>query len=45
MKMGYMEDEHPPATLDAMRRIKAAFDPANLFNPGKVLRARTLVSE
>jgi D-lactate dehydrogenase (cytochrome) len=38
MKMGYMEDEHPPATLEAMRRIKAAFDPLNLFNPGKVLR-------
>ena len=23
--------------IDAMRKVKAAFDPANLFNPGKVL--------
>jgi D-lactate dehydrogenase (cytochrome) len=38
MKMGYMQDEHPPATLQAMRQIKHAFDPRNLMNPGKVLR-------
>ena len=38
MKMSYMEEEHAPPALDAMRRIKAIFDPANLFNPGKVLR-------
>ena len=30
-KIAYMEYEH-----DLMRRIKAAFDPQNLFNPGKV---------
>ena len=35
-KMAYMEAEHGPAALDLMRRIKAAFDPMNLFNPGKV---------
>ena len=31
-----MEDEHGRAALDLMRRVKAAFDPQNLFNPGKV---------
>ncbi len=35
-KMAYMEEEHGLAALDLMRRIKAAFDPMNLFNPGKV---------
>ncbi len=31
-----MEDGHGPEALDLMRRIKAAFDPMNIFNPGKV---------
>jgi D-lactate dehydrogenase (cytochrome) len=35
-KMAYMEEEHGAAALDLMRRVKAAFDPRNLFNPGKV---------
>ena len=35
-KIAYMEDEHGPSALDLMRRVKAAFDPQNLFNPGKV---------
>jgi FAD/FMN-containing dehydrogenase len=34
--MAYMEDEHGPAALDLMRRVKAAFDPKNIFNPGKI---------
>jgi D-lactate dehydrogenase (cytochrome) len=38
-KMAYMEEEHGLAALDLMRRIKAAFDPMNLFNPGKVFYA------
>ena len=38
-KIAYMEDEHGPAALDLMRRVKAAFDPRNLFNPGKVFAA------
>jgi D-lactate dehydrogenase (cytochrome) len=38
-KIAYMEDEHGAPALDLMRRIKAAFDPQNLFNPGKVLPA------
>lgn len=27
----------PPIGIDLMRRIKAAFDPANIMNPGKVI--------
>jgi D-lactate dehydrogenase (cytochrome) len=38
-KMAYMEEEHGPAALDLMRRVKASFDPQNLFNPGKVFFA------
>ena len=37
-KIQYMEEEYPAATLDLMRRIKQAFDPENLLNPGKILR-------
>ena len=35
-KIAFMEDEHGAATMDLMRRVKAAFDPQNLFNPGKI---------
>jgi D-lactate dehydrogenase (cytochrome) len=38
MKIGYLEEEHGSVALDAMRKIKAIFDPNNIFNPGKVLR-------
>ena len=38
MKIPYLEIEHGEATLDLMRRIKVAFDPQNLFNPGKIFR-------
>jgi D-lactate dehydrogenase (cytochrome) len=37
-KAPYLEEEHPPATLDLMRRVKLAFDPRNLMNPGKIFR-------
>jgi len=37
-KIPYLEVEHAPETLDLMRRIKATFDPMNLFNPGKIFR-------
>jgi len=36
-KMKYLLDEHPAATLDAMRAIKRAFDPLNIMNPGKII--------
>ncbi len=35
----YMEEEHGAAAIDLMRRVKAWFDPENLFNPGKVFYA------
>ena len=38
-KIAYMEDEHGAPTVDLMRRVKAAFDPQNLFNPGKIFAA------
>jgi D-lactate dehydrogenase (cytochrome) len=37
-KIGYLEVEHAPEALDLMRRVKASFDPTNMFNPGKILR-------
>lgn len=40
-KRGYMTLVHGPAELDAMRRVKAAFDPRGLLNPGKVLPDET----
>ena len=34
----YLEIEHGPDVLDMMRSLKAALDPQNLFNPGKIFR-------
>jgi D-lactate dehydrogenase (cytochrome) len=38
-KREYMEEEHGPIAIALMRRVKASFDPQNLFNPGKVFYA------
>jgi D-lactate dehydrogenase (cytochrome) len=35
-KREYLELEHGAAGVDLMRRVKRAFDPKGLFNPGKV---------
>jgi len=35
-KMDYLREEHGDA-IDFMRRIKAAFDPDNIMNPGKIV--------
>jgi len=37
-KIAFLEIERDAAALDLMRRIKLAFDPQNLFNPGKIFR-------
>jgi D-lactate dehydrogenase (cytochrome) len=36
-KIDFLEAEHGPA-VEAMRRLKRAFDPDNILNPGKILR-------
>jgi glycolate oxidase len=40
LKAGGMERELHPAALSLMHDVKAALDPRNIFNPGKVLVAR-----
>ncbi|MDE3176515.1 MAG: FAD-binding oxidoreductase, partial [Pseudomonadota bacterium] len=35
-KIPYLDVEHGADALDLMRRVKASFDPQNLFNPGKI---------
>jgi FAD/FMN-containing dehydrogenase len=37
MKLAELERLSPPAHLSALRGIKSAFDPAGLFNPGKLV--------
>ncbi len=37
VQRGYMPIVHDPAELELMRRIKQAFDPENILNPGKIL--------
>ena len=32
----YLPLRHSPETLEAMRAVKAAFDPKGILNPGKI---------
>jgi glycolate oxidase subunit GlcD len=41
IKVGWLEREVGPVSLDVHRSIKDALDPAGLLNPGKVLRRLT----
>lgn len=36
-KMGFLKAEHGEAALQLMRNIKHAYDPMNIFNPGKIV--------
>jgi D-lactate dehydrogenase (quinone) len=36
-KRDFMRQAIDPATLAVMRQVKAAFDPAGILNPGKLL--------
>jgi D-lactate dehydrogenase (cytochrome) len=36
-KQRYLLDELGPQAVDAMRTLKAALDPLNIFNPGKII--------
>jgi D-lactate dehydrogenase (cytochrome) len=38
-KIDFLLDEHGADAVELMARIKRAFDPLNILNPGKVLRA------
>jgi D-lactate dehydrogenase (cytochrome) len=37
-KMGFLREEHGDDALDLMVRLKRAFDPLNILNPGKIVR-------
>ena len=38
-KLAYMEEFTPAGELELMRKIKRAWDPNNILNPGKVFNA------
>jgi D-lactate dehydrogenase (cytochrome) len=37
-KMGFLREEHGEDALELMSRLKRAFDPLNILNPGKIVR-------
>jgi D-lactate dehydrogenase (cytochrome) len=37
-KMAFLRDEHGDDALELMARLKRAFDPQNIMNPGKIVR-------
>jgi D-lactate dehydrogenase (cytochrome) len=37
-KIAFLEVERDAGALELMRRVKLAFDPQNLFDPGKIFR-------
>jgi D-lactate dehydrogenase (cytochrome) len=37
-KMGFLREEHGDDVLELMSRLKRAFDPLNILNPGKIVR-------
>jgi D-lactate dehydrogenase (cytochrome) len=37
-KMGFLREEHGDDALELMSKVKRAFDPLNILNPGKIVR-------